>query len=95
MAIIFIVLVSFGCVFFSAFALFALFCIIKKSKCSKTTKQSELVKVDEHLKVRENIAQGRNGMKTVAITIDDDLHVEEAETCMKNEKLGKDIHQNL
>ncbi|CAI9287039.1 unnamed protein product [Lactuca saligna] len=42
--------------------------------------------------VRENVVQGPNGMKTVAITIDDDLHVDEEEESRKKEKLGKEHH---
>ncbi|KAI3746321.1 hypothetical protein L6452_08749 [Arctium lappa] len=90
--VIFVVFVSFGCVFLG-FTVFALFCIVKKSKCSKTANKSELVHVDEHLKVSKNAVQGPNGMKVVSITMDDDLHVNEQEECRKNEKFGKDIHQ--
>lgn len=54
--------------------------------------KSEMVHIDEHLKVNENILQGPNGTKLVAITIDDDLHVDEEEECRKNEKLGKELH---
>ncbi|KAL8243279.1 hypothetical protein R6Q59_009537 [Mikania micrantha] len=87
--VIFVVFVSFGCVFFLALASVALCCFIKKWKCSKTTEKSELVHVDEHLKVSENIVKGPNGMRNVAITIDDDLHVHEEEVDIKNEKLGQ------
>ncbi|PWA41026.1 tracheary element differentiation-related 6 [Artemisia annua] len=93
MTVIFVVFISFGCVFFLALALFAFCCFIKKCKCSKTTEKSEMVHVDEHLKVSENILQAPNGMKTVAITIDDDLHVHEKEERAKNEKLGKGYDQ--
>ncbi|KAJ9564791.1 hypothetical protein OSB04_000757 [Centaurea solstitialis] len=82
---IFVVFVSFGGVFFLGFTVFALWCILKKSKCSKASNKSELVHIDEHLKVSENAVQGPNGMKVVSITIDDDLHVDEQEDCRKNE----------
>lgn len=52
-----------------------------------------MVHIDEHLKVNENIFQGPNGMKTVAITIDEDLHAHGKEDCVKNEKVGKGLHQ--
>ncbi|GJX57116.1 hypothetical protein Tco_0287013 [Tanacetum coccineum] len=52
-----------------------------------------MVHVDEHLKVSENIFQGPNGMKTVAITIDDDLHAHGKKERAKNEKLGKGYDQ--
>lgn len=87
--IVFIVFVSFGCVFFLAFGLIALCFIIKKWECSKTVEKGEMVHVDEHMKVSENIFQGPNGKKTVAITIDDDLHVHDEEDVIKNEKIGR------
>ncbi|KAI3789064.1 hypothetical protein L2E82_01851 [Cichorium intybus] len=59
---------------------------------SKTTEKNELVHVDEHLKVTENVLQGPNGMKAVAITVEDDLHVDEEEECRKKEKFEKDFH---
>lgn len=92
MKVILVVFVSFGCVFFLVPILFALCYIIKKLKCSKMAEKTEMVHIDEHLKVSENVVQGRNGMKAVAITIDDDLHVDEEEECRKNEKLGKELH---
>ncbi|KAL4588547.1 hypothetical protein LXL04_001438 [Taraxacum kok-saghyz] len=69
--------------------LFALCWIIKKYKCSKRSEKNEMVHVDEHLKVRENVVQGPNGMKAVAISIDDDIHVDEEDESRKEEKLGK------
>ncbi|KAK9072188.1 hypothetical protein SSX86_008620 [Deinandra increscens subsp. villosa] len=94
MAILFVVFVSVGCVFFLALTSLALWFIVKKSKCSKTTNKQEMVHVDEHLKVRENIVQGPNGMKAVSITVDDDLHVDEEQECKKNEKIGKNLHHD-
>ncbi|KAI3672824.1 hypothetical protein L6452_38924 [Arctium lappa] len=88
--VIFVIFVSFGCVFFLGFVVFALCCIVKKLKCSKTADKSELVHVDEHLKVSENAVQGSNGMKVVSITIDDDLHVDEKEDYRKNENKTAD-----
>lgn len=93
MTVIFVVFVSFGCVFLLALASIAFCWFIKKCKCSKTTEKSEMVHIDEHLKVSENILQGPNGTKTVAITIDDDLHADEKEACAKNENLGKGYDQ--
>ncbi|KAL7599684.1 hypothetical protein Lser_V15G24387 [Lactuca serriola] len=92
MKVILVVFVSFGCVFFLVPILFALCYIIKKLKCSKMAEKTEMVHIDEHLKVRENVVQGPNGMKAVAITIDDDLHVDEEEESRKKEKLGKEHH---
>ncbi|KAI3717962.1 hypothetical protein L1987_69917 [Smallanthus sonchifolius] len=67
---------------------------IVRFKCSKTTNKEEMVHVDEHLKVRENIVQTPNGMKAVSITVDDDLHVDEEQESMKNEKIGKNLHHD-
>ncbi|KVH99644.1 hypothetical protein Ccrd_022124 [Cynara cardunculus var. scolymus] len=83
--IVFIVFYSFGCAFFLALVSVAFYCFVKKSKCSKTTEADDTVHVDEHLKVKENILEGPNGTKTVAITIDDDLHVHENKESSKNE----------
>ncbi|KAI3820388.1 hypothetical protein L1987_07934 [Smallanthus sonchifolius] len=52
-----------------------------------------MVHVDEHLKVRKNIVRAPNGLEAVSITVDDDLHSDEQEECMKNEKVGKHLHQ--
>nr|GEV54517.1 tracheary element differentiation-related 6 [Tanacetum cinerariifolium] len=92
--VVFVVLVSFGCLFFLAPTLFALCYIIKKWKCKKTTSKTEMVHVDEHLKVSENVLQGPN-RKAVSITIDNDLHIDEEEEYRKNENFGKDLHQTL
>nr|GFB71222.1 tracheary element differentiation-related 6 [Tanacetum cinerariifolium] len=54
--------------------------------------KTEMVHVDEHLKVRENVLQGPN-RKAVSIMIDDDLHIDEEEEYRKNENFGKDLHQ--
>ncbi|GJV95197.1 hypothetical protein Tco_1546774 [Tanacetum coccineum] len=93
--VVFVVLVSFGCFFFLAPTLFALCYIIKKWKCKKTTSKKEMVHVDEHLKVSENVMKGPDGRKAVSITIDDDLHIDEEEEHKKNENFGKDLHQTL
>nr|GFC76048.1 tracheary element differentiation-related 6 [Tanacetum cinerariifolium] len=52
----------------------------------------EMVHVDEHLTVSENVLQGSN-RKVFSITIDDDLHIDEEEVYRKNENFGKDLHQ--
>ncbi|KAK1435543.1 hypothetical protein QVD17_01309 [Tagetes erecta] len=94
MTTIFVVFVSFGGVCFIALASFALWFVVKKSKCSKTSNKQEMVHVDEHVKVKKNIVQGLNGMKAVSITVDDDLHVDEEKECIKNEKIGKNLHHD-
>nr|GFB44848.1 tracheary element differentiation-related 6 [Tanacetum cinerariifolium] len=58
-------------------------CFFLKRRVSKT----EMVHVDEHLKVSENVLQGPN-RKAVSITIDDDLHIDEEEEYRKNENFG-------
>ncbi|KAJ0547869.1 hypothetical protein HanIR_Chr08g0377041 [Helianthus annuus] len=89
MTTIFIIFVSFGGIFLLGLATIALCCLMKKWKGSKATEQNKMVHFDEHKKVHENIVQGPSGAKTVALTVDDDLHVDEEEECVKNEKLGK------
>ncbi|MFS7964268.1 hypothetical protein Hanom_Chr08g00748161 [Helianthus anomalus] len=89
MTTIFIVFVSFGCVFFLAFAICALWFIVKKWECSAEAQKQDVVHVDEHVKVRENIVQAPNGTKAVSITVDDDLHADEEQECRKNERIGK------
>ncbi|KAD4386289.1 hypothetical protein E3N88_26458 [Mikania micrantha] len=93
MTTIFVVFVSFGCVFFLGLALLASCFIVKKLKCSKTTSKEEMVHVDEHLQVRKNMVQGPNGVEDVSITVEDDLHVDKQEESMKNEKVGKHLHK--
>ncbi|KAJ0748575.1 hypothetical protein HanRHA438_Chr05g0244841 [Helianthus annuus] len=87
--VIFVVFISLGCVFFLAPIVITLCYFMKKWKCSKSVEKNEMVHLDEHRKMSENIFQGPNGMKTMAITIDDDLHVHGEEEVTKNEKIGK------
>ncbi|KAL0351579.1 UNVERIFIED_CONTAM: protein TRACHEARY ELEMENT DIFFERENTIATION-RELATED 7A [Sesamum calycinum] len=87
--VIVIVFISFGSVFFVAFCLFALWCLIKKRK-KKAVQETEIVRTDKHLRVKEAIVEGPHGPETVVLSIEEDKHTEEE--IVKNEKVeGKDM----
>ncbi|GFS37549.1 hypothetical protein Acr_00g0052610 [Actinidia rufa] len=52
--------------------------------------ETDIIHIDEHLKVKEASVPGPHGARTVALTIDDDVHVEEQKR--KREKFGEDGH---
>ncbi|KAK4487200.1 hypothetical protein RD792_006519 [Penstemon davidsonii] len=82
--VIVFVFVSIGGIFFLAFLAAAFFCFIKKKK-KRIVQETDKIKIDEHMKVEEDIVQGPHGSKMVVLTIDEDVHIEEE--IKKNEKL--------
>lgn len=49
--------------------------------------ETDIVHVDEHLKVREEIVQGPHGSQAVVLSIEDDVHIDEE--IRKNERFGE------
>ncbi|XP_059629915.1 protein TRACHEARY ELEMENT DIFFERENTIATION-RELATED 6-like [Cornus florida] len=88
--VIVIVFVSFGCLCFLAFLAVALFCFIKKWKKKKTVQETDFIRTDEHLKIKEAIVHGPHGQDAVTLSIDDDVHVDEL--IRKNEVFGEGRH---
>lgn len=82
--------VSVGCLFFLAFLAAALCCFLKKKKKKKEVKETDLVHVDEHFKMKEAIVEGPHGPQVVMLEIEDDVHVDKV--IKKDEKLGKGLH---
>ncbi|TXG53108.1 hypothetical protein EZV62_022277 [Acer yangbiense] len=64
-------------------------CYIKKKK-RKTVQKTDIVHVDEHLKVKEAIVEGPHGRQAVLLEIEDDLHVDEE--IKKKETYGEGLH---
>ncbi|KAL2496622.1 putative leucine-rich repeat extensin-like protein 3 [Forsythia ovata] len=87
--VIIFIFVSLGGLFFLAFLSVALFCFLKKRK-KRIIQESDKVKIDEHIKVHEDIVPGPHGTKTVVLTIDEDVNIEEV--IKKNEVVGKSSH---
>ncbi|KAK3002963.1 hypothetical protein RJ639_019554 [Escallonia herrerae] len=87
--VIIVVFVSLGGLFFLAFLSAALCCFLKKKK-KKTRQETDIIKVDEHLKVHEAIVPGPHGAETVVLSIDEDIHIQE--DIKKNETVGKASH---
>ena len=86
--IVIVVFVSFGSLFLLAFLLVALCCFIKKMKKTKRESQEiEILRGDEHLNVKKAEVDGPHGTKAVVLTIDEDIHLEEA--IKKNERFGE------
>lgn len=87
-------IVSCGGLLFLAFLCAALFCFLKKRK-KKTVEKThdEIVKVDEHLRIKEAIEEGPHGKKTVMLSVEDDIHTERIdvdEMKKKEEILGQE-----
>ncbi|XP_042021086.1 protein TRACHEARY ELEMENT DIFFERENTIATION-RELATED 7A-like [Salvia splendens] len=74
--VVIVVFLSIGGVFFLAFVAAVLFCFIKKRQ-KKIVRETHNVKIEEHVRVHEDIVPGPHGTPTVVLTIDEDLHVEE------------------
>ncbi|XP_047983775.1 protein TRACHEARY ELEMENT DIFFERENTIATION-RELATED 7A-like [Salvia hispanica] len=91
--VVIVVFASFGCFFFAAFCCFALWCFIKKRREKKTVNETDIVRTDEHIRVKEAIVQGPNGPELVVLSIEDDKHIQEE--IIKNEKMEmKQLHTN-
>ncbi|XP_057793020.1 protein TRACHEARY ELEMENT DIFFERENTIATION-RELATED 7A-like [Salvia miltiorrhiza] len=91
--VVIVIFVSFGCFFFAAFCCFALWCLIKNRKHKKMVNETDIIRTDEHLKVKEAIIQGPNGPELVVLSIEDDKHTQEE--IIKNEKMEmKHLHAN-
>ncbi|CAI8605762.1 unnamed protein product [Vicia faba] len=61
---------------------FALFYFFKRNE---KTQETDIIHIDEHKKGKETITPGPFGKQAVAISVEDDVHVDETR---KNEKLG-------
>ncbi|KAK2980373.1 hypothetical protein RJ640_014546 [Escallonia rubra] len=64
--------------------------ILLQKKKKKTRQETDIIKVDEHLKVHEVIIPGPHGAETVVLSIDEDIHIQEE--IKKNETVGKASH---
>ncbi|CAI9115622.1 OLC1v1016576C1 [Oldenlandia corymbosa var. corymbosa] len=83
--IIIIIVVSCGGLFLLACAFAALCCFLKKKK-KKSVEKTEIIDIDEHLKVKEAIVQGPHGTKTVVLSVDDDVHINEMDIIKEKTK---------
>ncbi|KAG2305322.1 hypothetical protein Bca52824_033973 [Brassica carinata] len=82
------VFVSLGCVMFLAFLAFVI-CFMIRKKGKKNSDKSEIVRVDEHYKMKEAIVEGPHGPEAVVLSVEDDVHIEDL--VKKGEKkVGKD-----
>lgn len=89
--VIIVVFISFGCLFFVAFCLFALWCFVSKRRNrKKTVQETDLIHANEHRRIKEAIVEGPHGPHAVVLSVEDDKHFDEK--IIKNEKLGKNMH---
>ncbi|OVA00287.1 hypothetical protein BVC80_1495g77 [Macleaya cordata] len=86
---IIIVFVSLGGLFFLAFLSVALCCFMKRKK-KKMVQETEIINIDEHMKVQEVIVPGPHGKQAVVLSIEEDVHIQEA--IKKNERVGEGLH---
>ncbi|XP_058097319.1 protein TRACHEARY ELEMENT DIFFERENTIATION-RELATED 7A [Magnolia sinica] len=84
--VIIVVFVSLGGLFFLAFLAVALCCFIKKKK-KKMVQETEVVDIDEHIKVQEAIVPGPRGPHAVILSVEDDIQIHE--DIKKNEIVGQ------
>uniref|UniRef100_A0A7N0UUF8 Uncharacterized protein n=1 Tax=Kalanchoe fedtschenkoi TaxID=63787 RepID=A0A7N0UUF8_KALFE len=90
--IIVVVFVSFGGLLFLALVLAGLCFFVKKTRKRKSSQEVEILSVDRHVKVKEAIEKDSHGKEEVAISIEEDEHVEEK--IMKNKKINQALsHQ--
>ncbi|KAI5311916.1 hypothetical protein L3X38_041089 [Prunus dulcis] len=88
--VIIIVFISLGSVFFLAFLAFALLCWIKRRK-KKTIQETDIIHIDKHRKIKEQIVEGPYGPQAVVLSVEDDVHIDEE--IRKNETIGhKGLH---
>lgn len=66
---------------------FALFCCVQKRKKKQET---DIVHINEHKKITENIVPGPNGQPLVVVTVEDDVHIDEV--IKKNAEVGHALH---
>ncbi|RVW84982.1 hypothetical protein CK203_037633 [Vitis vinifera] len=59
-------------------------------KKKNMVQETEMVNVDEHLKVKEAMLAGPHGAQALALCMEDDMHIHEE--IQKNEKLGEGLH---
>ncbi|MBA0735265.1 hypothetical protein Gogos_019129 [Gossypium gossypioides] len=91
--VIVIVFVSIGGLFFFAFLSIALFCFIKKRK-KKTVQKTEILSIDEHVKVQEAIVPGPHGAQNAVLLVEDDIRIDEE--IKKNKKTSEGLlHSHL
>ncbi|WCJ43425.1 tracheary element differentiation-related 6 [Euphorbia peplus] len=85
--VVVIVFVSFGGLLFLGCVAVAVCCLIKKKKKERV---DEIVRLDEHLKVKKAIVEGPHGPQAVVLEIEDDVHLDKV--IHKDDKFGKALH---
>ncbi|OVA06592.1 hypothetical protein BVC80_6729g4 [Macleaya cordata] len=85
---IIIVFVSLGGLLFLAFLSVALCCFMKRKK--KMVQETEIINIDEHMKFQEAIVPGPHGKQAVLLSIEEDVHIQEA--IKKNERVGEGLN---
>ncbi|XP_021284109.1 formin-like protein 2 [Herrania umbratica] len=89
--VIIVVFVSCGGLFLLAFLAVALFCLLKKKK-KKTVQETDVVHVDEHLKMKKAIVPGPHGPHAVVLEIVDDVDIDEEIVKTKKIEQGSHVH---
>ncbi|KAI5394056.1 hypothetical protein KIW84_060955 [Lathyrus oleraceus] len=77
--------------FLFAFALYSFF-----QKRNERTQETDIIHIDEHKKGKETITPGPFGQQAVVISVEDDVHVDEARKSEKHAKssLAEANHHN-
>ncbi|KAE9587220.1 hypothetical protein Lal_00004432 [Lupinus albus] len=89
--VIVVVFVSLGGLVLLSLLAFALCCSIKKSKKKKKTRETDMIRVDEHKEIKETIVTDPFGKQAVVLSVEDDVHIEE-EITKNEEKVGHSLH---
>ncbi|KAM7256924.1 hypothetical protein ACFE04_012665 [Oxalis oulophora] len=86
--VIVVVFVSLGGLFFLAFIAAAMFCFVKRKR--KTVQKAEIISLEDHTEVKEEIMTGPHGEQMKVITMEEDLHFDEV--VRKSEDLRSGSH---
>ncbi|KAG6405981.1 hypothetical protein SASPL_133577 [Salvia splendens] len=83
--------VSFGWFFFLAFCLLAMWYLLTR-RTEKKMQEAEVIRCDEHVRVKEDIMKGPMGAETIALSIEKDDNFEEDFIKKEKELKGKHMH---
>ncbi|XP_011075018.1 uncharacterized protein LOC105159602 [Sesamum indicum] len=89
--VVIVVFISLGCIFFFGVCLFAFWFLIKRWK-KKSVQETDIIRADEHLKVKEDIVKGPFGPQAVILSIEEDKHFEEETTKKEKQVEEKLMH---
>lgn len=89
--VVIFVFVSFGCFFLFCCCMFAMWFFLIKKKKKESVQKAEIIRDDEHFKMKEDIVEGPHGRKDVVISMEKDKHFEERISKYEKDEVGKSV----